>query len=119
MSERGKRKPEFMYDGLHLKRDRTMPSDHSLVPRLATIGNEGLVGHYGLGGTTSPRRVIVQIENGGLRIVARAVQEESEQNMPLKELLGGYHIVFISQVYQSVACNGCTRWCSVAAAGYL
>src|ERR1700733_7781949 len=35
---------------------------------VATVGNEGLVGHYGTGGTRSPHRVIVQVEDGGLRI---------------------------------------------------
>ena len=29
---------------------------------VATIGNEGLVGHYGSGGMSSPHRVIVQID---------------------------------------------------------
>jgi CRP-like cAMP-binding protein len=84
---------------------------------VATIGNEGLVGHYGTGGKTSPHRVIVQIEDGGLRIAARALQEESANDGALKELLGGYHIAFMAQVSQSVACNGlhplvqrCCRW---------
>ena len=35
---------------------------------VATVGNEGLVGHYGFGGKTSPHRVIVQVGDGGLRI---------------------------------------------------
>jgi len=84
---------------------------------VATIGNEGLVGHYGIGATSSPHRIIVQIEDGGLRIAARALQDESEKSTALKELLGGYHIAFMSQVSQSVACNGlhplvqrCCRW---------
>jgi CRP-like cAMP-binding protein len=84
---------------------------------VATIGNEGLVGHYGIGGDTSPHRIIVQIEDGGLRIAARALQIETEKSASLKELLGGYHIAFMSQVSQSVACNGlhplvqrCCRW---------
>ena len=46
---------------------------------VATIGNEGLVGHYGIGGHTSPHRIIVQIEDGGLRIAARALQEETKK----------------------------------------
>ena len=33
---------------------------------VATVGNEGLVGHYGFGGKTSPHRVIVQVGDGGL-----------------------------------------------------
>jgi hypothetical protein len=94
----------------------TMMHDGNAI-EVATIGNEGLVGFYGIGGDTSPHRVIVQIEDGGLRIAARALQDESEKSAPLKELLGGYQIAFMSQVSQSVACNGlhplvqrCCRW---------
>jgi CRP-like cAMP-binding protein len=84
---------------------------------VATIGSEGLVGHYGFGGKSSPHRVIVQIEDGGLRIEARALQEEGAKEGPLRDLLTAYHIAFMSQVSQSVACNGlhrlvqrCCRW---------
>jgi CRP-like cAMP-binding protein len=84
---------------------------------VATVGNEGLVGHYGSGVKRSPHRVIVQIENGGLRIAARALQEEGAKDGPLKELLTAYQVAFMSQVSQSVACNGlhrlvqrCSRW---------
>jgi CRP-like cAMP-binding protein len=84
---------------------------------VATIGNEGLVGHYGSGGTTSPHRVIVQIENGGLRMEARALEREEFNDDSLRELLTAYHIAFVSQLSQSVACNGlhrlaqrCARW---------
>src|SRR4051812_20077685 len=84
---------------------------------VATVGNEGLVGHYGFGGTASPHRVIVQVEDGGLRIAARALQEEGLKGGRLGELLTAYHIAFMSQVSQSVACNGlhrlvqrCCRW---------
>ena len=84
---------------------------------VATIGNEGLVGHYGSGGKRSPHRVIVQVEDGGLRIAARALQEEGAKEGFLRELLTAYHIAFVSQVSQSVACNGlhrlgqrCCRW---------
>jgi CRP-like cAMP-binding protein len=84
---------------------------------VATIGNEGVVGHYGFGCTTSPHRVIVQVEDGGLRIGARALQKEGAKDGRLRELLTAYHIAFVSQVSQSVACNGlhrlgqrCCRW---------
>ena len=83
----------------------------------ATIGNEGLVGHYGTGGKWSPHRVIVQVEDGCLRIDARALEKEGARDGPLRELLTAYHIAFVSQVSQSVACNGlhrleqrCCRW---------
>ncbi len=84
---------------------------------VATIGNEGLVGHYGTGGSRSPHRVIVQVEDGGLRIAARLLQSEGDRDEPFRELLTAYHIAFMSQVSQSVACNGlhrlvqrCSRW---------
>ena len=84
---------------------------------VATVGNEGLVGHYGFGGTTSPHRVLVQVEDGGLRIAARALQEEGLKGGRLGALLTAYHVAFLSQVSQSVACNGlhrlvqrCCRW---------
>ena len=84
---------------------------------VATIGNEGMVGHYGFGGMTSPHRMIVQVENGGLRIQTRALELEAATDDQLRELLTGYHVAFVSQVSQSVACNGlhrlgqrCCRW---------
>ena len=46
---------------------------------VATIGNEGLVGHtaaFGIG-RTSPNKLIVQIGDGGLRIDARALRDGS------------------------------------------
>ena len=76
---------------------------------VATIGIEGLVGHYGFGGMSSPHRVIAQIGNGALRIEARALQEEGAKTGPLRDLLTAYHIAFMSQVSQSVACNGLHR----------
>src|SRR3954452_14132075 len=84
---------------------------------VATVGNEGLVGHYGLGGKTSPHRVIVQVGDGGVRIASRALQEASLRDGPLEDLLTAYHVAFLAQVSQSVACNGlhrleqrCCRW---------
>src|SRR3954452_15234874 len=84
---------------------------------VATVGNEGLVGHYGFGAKTSPHRVVVQVGNGGFRIASRALHEEAAKDGPLKDLLAGYHVAFMAQVSQSVACNGlhrleqrCCRW---------
>lgn len=84
---------------------------------VATVGREGLVGHYGSGGKTSPHRVVVQIGDGGHRIASRVLQEQATGEGPLKELLTAYHVAFMAQVSQSVACNGlhrleqrCCRW---------
>src|SRR3954471_18867523 len=84
---------------------------------VATVGSEGLVGHYGFGGTTSPHRVVVQVGDGGHRIASRSLQEEATKDGPLKDLLTKYSAAFMAQVSQSVACNGlhrleqrCCRW---------
>src|SRR3954454_15095275 len=54
---------------------------------VATVGHEGLVGHYAFGGKTSPHRVIVQVDGGGLRIASRTLQEEAIKDGLLKDLL--------------------------------
>lgn len=84
---------------------------------VATIGSEGLVGHYGFGGKTSPHRVIVQVANGALRMTSLALQREAMADGPLRDLLSAYQVAFMAQVSQSVACNGlhrleqrCCRW---------
>ena len=82
--------------------------DGNLI-EVATVGHEGLVGHYGFGGKTSPHKVIVQLGDGGHRIASRALQEEAAKDGPLKDLLAGYHVAFMAQVSQSVACNGLHR----------
>src|SRR4051812_35864284 len=95
----------------------TVMQDGSAI-EVATVGDEGLVGHSAAnGGKTSPNKVIVQIGDGGLRIEARALREEVARGAPLRELLTDYHAAFMAQVSQSVACNGlhrleqrCGRW---------
>jgi CRP-like cAMP-binding protein len=84
---------------------------------VATIGNEGLVGHYNTGGNRSLHRVIVQVEGGGLRVDAKTLQDEGAKSGPLRELLAAYQVAFVFQVSQAVACNGlhrleqrCCRW---------
>ena len=84
---------------------------------VATIGNEGMVGHFGFGGTRSPHRVIVQVADGGLRIASRSLDKEAARDDHLGKLLTAYHTAFLTQVSQSVACNGlhrllqrCCRW---------
>ena len=84
---------------------------------VATVGHEGLVGHYGFGGKTSPHKVIAQVAGEALRIASRSLHEVAATDGPLKDLLTAYHIAFMAQVSQSVACNGlhrleqrCCRW---------
>ena len=94
------------------------------IIEVATVGHEGLVGHYGFNGRTSPHRVVVQVGGGCLRIESRALEEQAEGKGPLRDLLSAYHIAFMAQVSQSVACSrrawratACTGWSSGAAAG--
>ncbi len=84
---------------------------------VGTIGHEGLVGHYGFGGKTSPHKVIAQVPGQALRIASRDMHEAAVADGPLKELLTAYHVALMAQVSQSVACNGlhrleqrCCRW---------
>jgi CRP-like cAMP-binding protein len=94
----------------------TVMADGNAI-EVATIGSEGMVGHYGFGGVTSPHRMIVQVEDGGLRIQTRTLEREAANDERLRELLTAYHVAFVSQMSQSVACNGlhrlvqrCSRW---------
>jgi CRP-like cAMP-binding protein len=95
----------------------TIMADGSAI-EVATVGNEGLIGHTTVvGGKASPNKVIVQIGDGGLRIEARVWREEAARRGPLQDLLADYLSAFMSQVSQTVACNGlhrleqrCCRW---------
>lgn len=85
---------------------------------VATVGNEGLIGYAcAVGAARSPHKVVVQIGDGGFRIATRDFKEVVAWSGPLRDLLTDYHAAFMSQVSQSVACNGlhrleqrCCRW---------
>jgi CRP-like cAMP-binding protein len=85
---------------------------------VATVGKEGMVGHTAATGhMMSPNKVIVQIGDRGLRIEAKVLREEIARGGPLPDLLANYQLAFMTQVSQSVACNGlhrleqrCCRW---------
>jgi CRP-like cAMP-binding protein len=85
---------------------------------VANIGNEGMVGSPALiEAKYSPNRVFVQVEGDGLQIAASVLMDEIRQNSSLRNILLRYHTAFLSQVSQSVACNGlhpvkkrCCRW---------
>jgi hypothetical protein len=139
LPETTRRKLDPLLEPYNLKPDVTLyeahgPIEHAYFPsgavlsalvvmedgnliEVATVGCEGLVGHYGFGGRTSPHRVIVQLGDGGHRIPSRVLQDLATADGPLKELLTAYHVAFMGQVSQSVACNGlhrleqrCCRW---------
>ena len=85
---------------------------------VATVGNEGVVGHTAaLGGKVSPNKVIVQIPDGSLRIETRTFKDLIAKGGPLRDRLEAYDDAYRIQVSQSVACNGlhrleqrCCRW---------
>jgi CRP-like cAMP-binding protein len=85
---------------------------------VGTIGCEGMSGlPLVCGVETSPHRHLVQIPGRGLRMSAADLQEEIQRETPLRRILFRYHAAFISQIMQSVACNGlhtvqerCCRW---------
>lgn len=94
----------------------TVMQDGDMI-EVGTIGHEGLVGHYGFGGQRSPHRMIAQLGGPALRIASPALQDEADEDDALKDLLTAYHVAFMAQVSQSVACNGlhrleqrCCRW---------
>lgn len=85
---------------------------------LATVGNEGMVGLPILCGVDAAgARYLVQVEGSGLRMKAEVLREESRNDTPFRRLLMLYNVAFITQISQSVACNGlhkitqrCCRW---------
>jgi CRP-like cAMP-binding protein len=85
---------------------------------LATIGNEGMIGLPICFGVNSPAaRSVVQVGGRALRMRAAALKEETSREGPLRRLLLRYGAAFLTQVSQSVACNGlhtvprrCCRW---------
>jgi CRP-like cAMP-binding protein len=85
---------------------------------VATVGNEGLVGHPAAEGVfISVNRVIVQVADGAWRIEAGALRSAVQASDVLQRLTLKYRMAFEVQVSQSVACNGlhklesrCCRW---------
>jgi CRP-like cAMP-binding protein len=84
---------------------------------VGTIGPEGMSGLPLLSDGTTPYRHLVQIEGRAMRMSAERVHEETQFDTPLRRLLLRYQTAFLTQVMQSVACNGlhnvqerCARW---------
>lgn len=85
---------------------------------VATVGNEGLIGHYSTGGLVlSPNKVIVQVPGNGYRIKVTTLNREVSNSQQLRQLIGNYQFAFMQQISQTVACNGlhsidkrCCRW---------
>jgi CRP-like cAMP-binding protein len=85
---------------------------------VATIGNEGMTGLPMLiEPETSPSRLFVQVAGAAARIKADVLRRELEHAGPLRKMLELYQSAFMSQLLQTLACNGlhpilqrCCRW---------
>lgn len=92
-----------------------MDNGHSI--EVGTIGTEGMAGLPALSDGTSSYRYFAQIEGRALRMSTFRLREETQLDTPLRRLLLRYQTAFVSQLMQSVACNGlhnvqerCARW---------
>jgi len=87
---------------------------------IATIGNEGMVGHaLFLGSATMPAREFSQVQVPGdvLLMDAAAFRSLIDSDGAVREVIQRYVQALFSQVSQQVACNGlhsverrCSRW---------
>ena len=95
----------------------TIMEDGSAI-EVATIGNEGMVGLSVLfSDKIATNEVIVQIAGEALRMDADVLEQEAGKDGPLRRLLLRYNMAHLTQISQSVACNGlhpiqqrCCRW---------
>ena len=96
----------------------TVMQDGSAI-EVATVGNEGLVGHTAAFGRARRRPTRSSCRSGTEAYASRRRHcgEEVARGGPLQDLLDDYHTAFMAQVSQSVACNGlhrleqrCCRW---------
>ena len=85
---------------------------------VATVGNEGVLGHSILfSGNQSTNEIIMQVGGEALRVDADVLRHEASQDGPLRRLMLSYNSAYMIQVSQSVGCNGlhtvqqrCCRW---------
>jgi CRP-like cAMP-binding protein len=85
---------------------------------VGTIGCEGMSGlPVAFGVESSPHRQLVQIPGTALRLSPADLATESRTDTPLRRNLFRYHMAFVGQLMQSIACNGlhgvqqrCCRW---------
>jgi CRP-like cAMP-binding protein len=73
---------------------------------IAVVGDEGVVGiALFMGGDTTPSRALVQSAGEGLRLEARALQQEFARHSGLQILLLRYTQALITQMSQTAVCN--------------
>ena len=95
----------------------TIMADGSAI-EVATIGNEGLGGLSSLfAGKASANEIIVQIAGEALRMDVEVLEEEAGTDSPMRRILLRYNMAYLTQICQSVGCNGlhpvqqrCCRW---------
>lgn len=95
----------------------TIMEDGSAI-EVATTGNEGVLGTSVLfAGNTSTNEIIVQIAGEALHMDVDVLEQEAGNDSPLLRLLLRYNMALLTQISQSVACNGlhpiqqrCCRW---------
>jgi CRP-like cAMP-binding protein len=73
---------------------------------IAVVGNEGIVGiSLFMGGGSTPSRAVVQSAGTGLRLDAKVLKDEFNQNGPVLHLLLRYTQALITQMAQTAVCN--------------
>jgi CRP-like cAMP-binding protein len=73
---------------------------------IAVVGNEGIVGiALFMGGESTPSRAVVQSAGRGLRLNAKMLKDEFNQNAPVLHLLLRYTQALITQMAQTAVCN--------------
>jgi CRP-like cAMP-binding protein len=73
---------------------------------IAVVGNEGIVGiSLFMGGGSTPSRAVVQSAGVGLRLDAKTLKTEFDQNGPVLHLLLRYTQALITQMAQTAVCN--------------
>lgn len=79
---------------------------NGVAAKVATIGNEGMVGlPILLGENEAPYSVFVLVPGVGLRMKARLFKKEFAQSASLRAVMLRYANAFINQVAQSAVCN--------------
>jgi CRP-like cAMP-binding protein len=73
---------------------------------IAVVGNEGIVGiALFMGGGSTPSRAVVQSAGDALRLDAKVLKDEFNQNGPVLHLLLRYTQALITQMAQTAVCN--------------
>ena len=73
---------------------------------IAVVGSEGIVGiSLFMGGGSTPSRAVVQSAGGGLRLGAKVLKNEFDQNGTVLHLLLRYTQALITQMAQTAVCN--------------